>query len=104
MVCNRCIAAVEKIFNDLEIDFSSVDLGEVTTATVLNEKEIQHLDDALREDGFQILNDYSKQLIEKIKNVIILKINILDISEDFTLSKFLTEKIHKDYSPISKTF
>lgn len=104
MVCNRCNLAVEKIFNDLKIEISAVELGEVTTKHILNEKEIQNLDDHLRENGFQILNDSSKKLIEKIKKFIILKINSLDISEDFTLSKFLSEKIYKDYSAISKTF
>lgn len=104
MVCNRCIAAVEKVFNDSNIEISSVELGEVETKNILTEKEVEKLDFQLKESGFQILEDASRQLIEKIKTNIILKINGLDISEDFLLSKFLSEKIHKEYSSISKTF
>ncbi len=62
------------------------------------------LNERLKETGFQILEDSSKKQIEAIKKHIILKINELDISEDFILSKFLSEKLHKDYSAISKTF
>lgn len=104
MVCNRCISAVEKVFNDLKIEITSIDLGEVETKTILTQEEFQNLDQKLKENGFQILEDSSKKLIEKIKKNIILKINELDISEDFILSKFLSEKIHKEYSAISKTF
>lgn len=104
MVCNRCITAVEKVFNDLKIEFFSIDLGEVETKNILDKEEIKKLNDHLQKIGFQILEDSSKKLIEKIKNFIILKINELDVSEDFVLSKFLSEKLHKDYSTISKTF
>lgn len=104
MVCNRCNLAVEKIFRDLKIEIFSLDLGEVETKNILTKKEIQKLDFQLKENGFQILEDASHQLIEKIKTNIISEINKLDIAEDFILSKFLSGKIHKEYSAISKTF
>ena len=104
MVCNRCISAVEKVFNDLEIPFSTVNLGEVETVKSLSRPEIQSLDQHLQEIGFQILEDASKKLIEKVKKFIIIKIDELDISEDFVLSHFLAEKLAKDYSATSKTF
>lgn len=104
MVCNRCISAVEKVFNDLKIDISQVDLGEVETNNDLTEKEILKLDEVLQKIGFQLLEDSSKKQIEAIKKHIILKINDLDISEDFILSKFISEKLAKDYSILSKNF
>lgn len=104
MVCNRCIAAVEKVFDDFEIETLSIDLGEVETKNELNKIEIQQLNERLEIIGFQILEGSSKKLIEKIKKHIILKINELDIPEDFILSKFLSEKLHKEYSAISKIF
>ncbi|KIA83409.1 AraC family transcriptional regulator [Kaistella solincola] len=104
MVCNRCISAVEKVFNDLQVPVAAVHLGEVETTENLNKTEIQNLDQQLQKIGFQILEDASKKIIEKVKKVLIVKINELDISEDFVLSKFLAEKLLKDYSAISKTF
>ncbi len=48
--------------------------------------------------------DSAHQLAEKIKNLIIVKISELDIDENFLLSEFLSSKLHKDYSSLSKTF
>ena len=104
MVCNRCVSAVEKVFNDLEIAYSSVTLGEIDTQKELTQVQFRDVDEALQRVGFQVLEDASKQLIEKTKTSIILKINGLDISEDFILSKFLSAKLHKNYSAISKIF
>ncbi len=45
-----------------------------------------------------------KTQIEQIKKVIILKINELDIDEDFIWSKFISNHFCKDYSLLAKTF
>ena len=104
MVCNRCIIAVERVFKDLSLEITAVALGEVETAEDLNSTELRKLDESLRESGFEILEDSAHQLIEKVKNEIILLVDGLDIPEDFILSKFISEKLHRDYSAVSKLF
>ena len=104
MVCDRCISAVQSVFEDLKIDISAIELGEVETIKELNKKEVINLNDHLKKLGFQVLEDSTKKQIEQIKKHIILKVNELDISEDFTLSKFISEKLAKDYSLLSKHF
>ena len=104
MVCNRCITAVERVFKDLNLEITAVALGEVETAEDLNSTELRKLDESLRESGFEILEDYAQQLIEKVKNEIILLVDGLDIPEDFILSKWISEKLHRDYSAVSKLF
>lgn len=104
MVCNRCISAVEKVFGDLQMDIASISLGEVETKNDYDHAKLLELNTQLAEIGFQILEDSSKKQIEKIKNLIISKINALDLPEDFILSKFLSAKLNKDYSAISKSF
>ena len=104
MVCDRCILAVQNIFSDLEINISNINLGEIETVKELSQKQLTQLDDYLNKLGFQILEDSSKKQIEQIKKFIILKIQELDISEDFILSKFISEKLAKDYSLLSKHF
>ena len=39
MVCPRCIDSVKKVFNDLNIDFSQIELGEVTTFNQINTEQ-----------------------------------------------------------------
>lgn len=104
MVCDRCILAVQTVFEDLQIEVSSIELGEIEAVKDLNNEELNTLNDHLMKLGFQVLKGAAKKQIEQIKKFIILKINELDISEDFLLSKFISDKLAKDYSLISKHF
>lgn len=104
MVCNRCISAVEKIFSEKEIAIHSVTLGEVETKADVSEEKMAAIEKSLLDTGFERIKDSAHQLVDKIKNIIIIKISELDIDENFLLSEFLSSKIHKDYSSLSKTF
>ncbi|KFE97381.1 helix-turn-helix domain-containing protein [Chryseobacterium luteum] len=104
MVCNRCISAVEKIFSEADITISSVTLGEVETVTDISAEKMPAIEKSLLDTGFERIKDSVQQLVDKIKNNIIIKISELDIDENFLLSEFLSSKIHKDYSSLSKAF
>jgi len=104
MVCNRCIAAVENIFNNAGVKTSAVLLGEAETETEVPSEKMQAIEKELLDTGFERIMDSAHQVVEKIKNLIIIKISDLDIAEDFLLSEFLSSKLHKDYSSLSKTF
>jgi len=104
MVCNRCISAVQNIFNDFNIRISSISLGELETESEISPIILKSIEDRLKETGFERIIDSSHQLVEKIKNFIIMKVGELDINENFLLSEFLSSKLHKEYSSLSKTF
>lgn len=104
MVCNRCITAVANIFEKSEIQFSTIQLGEVETASEVSESDLNQLQSNLEEIGFEIIKSPSQQLIENVKNLIILKIGRLDTDENFVLSNFLSDALHRDYSSLSKVF
>lgn len=104
MVCDRCSSAVTTLFKDLNISISRLELGEVETVHQLTQAELAILNDHLKKQGFELLEDAIRTQIEQIKKVIIIKINELDIPEDFILSKFITNQFSKDYSLLSKNF
>ncbi|ALR30218.1 AraC family transcriptional regulator [Chryseobacterium sp. IHB B 17019] len=104
MVCNRCISAVSAIFNEINIKVKSINLCEVETESEVSDKDLSTIENLLQEAGFERIKDSAHQLIEKIKNFIIIKISELDIDENFLLSEFLSSKLHKDYSSLSKAF
>lgn len=104
MVCGRCIAAVLNIFNECNIKITQINLGEVETEGEVSKSDIQFIENRLQETGFERIKDVTHQLVDKIKNLIIIKIGKLDIDENFLLSKFLSVKLHKDYSSLSKAF
>ncbi|KAA0130080.1 helix-turn-helix transcriptional regulator [Chryseobacterium sp. SN22] len=104
MVCGRCISAVQAIFNEAGIPLKSVILGETETGSELSGKQLEMLEQKLKETGFERIKDSARQQTEKIKNLIIAEISALDIAEDFLLSEFLVSVFHKDYSALSKAF
>ena len=104
MVCNRCIDVVRHIFETENIPVKEISLGEVDTPKNLSEKGKNLLNERLVSSGFEILEDTSGKQIEKIKNSIIEKVAGLDIEENFRLSEFISGKLHKEYSSLSKLF
>lgn len=104
MVCDRCISAVASIFEKSEIKVQFIQLGEVETESEISENDLIQLEKKLKEIGFEIIKNPSQQLIENIKNLVILKIGRLDTDENFVLSNFLSSALHKDYSSLSKVF
>lgn len=104
MVCDRCIYAVQNIFEKAEIVVRNINLGEVETQFDISEHTLADVEKKLEEIGFEIIKDPSQQLVENIKNLIILKIRRLETDENFLLSNFLSSTLHKDYSNLSKVF
>ncbi|NAW51020.1 helix-turn-helix domain-containing protein [Elizabethkingia argentiflava] len=104
MVCPRCISSIENIFKNLDIALENLELGTAITRASLTQEQLRELELALKEQGFEILKDYPLQLIEKIKTLILQKVQGLDIEEHFKLSSFLSDHTHKEYSSLSKLF
>jgi len=104
MVCPRCISAVERVLSEQGFTNAEVKLGEVTLADVPSPDRRERLAAALQYAGFELLDDQRGQLIEKIRNLLIQKVQSGEIEDHFSVSKFLTEHIYKDYSSLSKLF
>lgn len=103
MVCDRCIFAVEEILKEIHIKPVTVRLGMV----ILNEelsKEKEHIfSDKLEKLGFELISDSNQKLIEKIKSLLISQIRE-HTAPSITYSEFLSHKLSKDYSYLSKLF
>lgn len=104
MVCNRCIHIVEEELNKLKLNPVYVRMGEVNLAKPANEKQLQELDVKLRSYGFELLDDQKQKQIEKIKNLLIKKVQSGEIEEHFSIIHFLSNSLHKDYSNVSRLF
>lgn len=104
MVCNRCIYAVKEVFKAEKIPLLQLRLGVAETEKPVDKKTLTTIQENLQKLGFEILNDQSQKLLEEIKKEIIKIISNEDLPEGFRLSTFLQEKLHKDYSSLSKLF
>ena len=104
MVCNRCIMVVQKEFEKMKLQPLHVAMGEVEMKKPLTEKQAKQLNNNLKAVGFELLDDQKQQLIEKIKNLLIQKVQRGEIAEHFSITDFLTQSIHKNYSNLSRLF
>ena len=96
MVCPRCIDTVESIFNVMELEISSITLGEVITEQEISKHQKEKLDKKLSERGFELLEDNKSKLIGKIKTLIINSIHYSKEPIYITIEKFvLSQKIEK---------
>jgi AraC family transcriptional regulator len=104
MVCNRCILVVKEQFTKAGIEPASVILGEVELNQPISKERLDQIQKDLATVGFEILDDQRKKQIESAKKLIIEKIQSGDVEEHFILSKFLSQKLIKEYSSLSRLF
>lgn len=104
MVCNRCIMAVKQVFEKMKLQTLQITMGEVELKDPLTKNQENDLQENLNSLGFELLDDQKQKQIEKIKNLLIQKVQGGDLQEHFSITDFLTQKIHKDYSQLSKLY
>lgn len=104
MVCNRCILVVRQEFENAGLMPLEVNMGEVVLRKPVSESQLKNIDSRLTELGFEILDDKNKKLIEKIKSLLIEKVQTGEIEEHFNLSDYLPKKLNKEYTQLSRLF
>ena len=104
MVCNRCILAVRQVLQSINIQPVQVNLGEVQLSANLTANQMQQLTSLLQPLGFEVLDNKRQRQIEKIKSLLIAKIQSGNLEEHFSISDFLKAGLLKDYSSISRLF
>jgi len=104
MVCNRCILVVQQELGKLKLQSSHISLGEIELAKPASPKQLEELDKNLKLLGFELLDNQKQKQIEKVKTLLIKKVQTGDIEEHFSIIDFLSKHFHKDYSAISRLF
>jgi AraC-like DNA-binding protein len=104
MVCPRCIVTVQAVFKDLGIEVNTIRLGEVSSATNVNDGQKKKLSKILREKGFELLEDNKSKLIGQIKSIIIEHIHYNQENRTVNFSTLLSEKLNHEYTSLSKLF
>jgi len=104
MVCHRCIMTVESIFNDLNVSFRKVSLGEVELDQKLTDAQIHEIESRLNNVGFELIETRVNKVIEAIKQAALEYLSLGMDNENLKLSSFITKKIPYDYSYLSDLF
>jgi AraC family transcriptional regulator len=106
MVCNRCILAVEDILQNEAIPFQKVSFGEIHLVDELSKDQNERLKKPLTKIGFEIIDNYTVGLIEKIKNLVIKRARneVNETESKIKLSHYLSEKVNHEYTYLSSLF
>ncbi|GAA4461204.1 hypothetical protein GCM10023093_05440 [Nemorincola caseinilytica] len=105
MVCNRCKASVQGIFEAAGIHPQSISLGEVVVADdAIAPALLQQIAGKLSQTGFELIDDRKGRMIERIKNVIVDLVHYTDDRPREKYSEILSRELHYDYSYLSKLF
>ncbi len=104
MVCNRCVMVVKQEFEKIGVIPADVNMGEVELKNNLTNSQLKIISDKLTDLGFEILDDKNQKLIERIKNLLIEKVQSGDIEEHFSITDFLTKNLNKEYTQVSRLF
>lgn len=105
MVCNRCIKVVREEIEKLGYRVLEISLGEAVIESI-KKINVSQIENILKQNGFELIDDKNSRLIEKIKLTVISKIK--DLSEGkiskVNFVKAITNDTHLSYQYISTLF
>lgn len=104
MVCNRCIQVVGEELDKLNVEVTDIQLGEVKLPKAPSSEKIKEIKAVLKERGFELLEDNTGKLIEKIKTTIIDLIHNPEAHLNLKFSAYLVKEVGKDYNYLSRLF
>lgn len=104
MVSNSCKIAVKEELKKLGLHFIIVDLGEVDVMEDISPEQREQLRLALRDIGFELMDNKRAVLVERIKNVIIQMVHYSDEVIKVNFSDYLSEKLNYDYTYLANLF
>lgn len=104
MVSIRCKMIVQSIFEDLDIKYTVLELGEVNLSEGLSPEQHAYLKKGLLHTGLELLEDKKSMLIEKIKNIIVEMVHYMDEPPAINFSDYLSDKLSYDYNYLSNLF
>ena len=106
MVCHRCILAVEDILRNESIPFQKVNFGEIHLQDELSPDNKERLINKFNAIGFELIDNHSTALIEKIKQLVIKKARneAGEMESNIKLSLYLSNGVNHEYTYLSSLF
>ena len=104
MVCHRCRIAVRSELEKMGLRVLDVQLGEASVDGELSPGQLAVLEQNLEALGFGLMDDKRSRLIERIKSLIIERVQDESGDPNVNLSDYLVDRLHHDYSYLSALF
>jgi AraC family transcriptional regulator len=105
MVCERCISSVKQVLENMGLQLTDVSLGQVSFSVAGDAPDISAIDEKLKPLGFNVLVDKRLKLVKDVKALVEeVYSGDFDFPERFRFSKFIVERLKKDYDTIATVF
>lgn len=104
MICSRCLKVIRLDLEPLGVEVIDMKLGKVKIKYSKADTTISEIEEALKKDDFELIQDKEKLISEQVKLVIIKMVNDLPLTREKKLSVLLRERLQKDYWTLSKIF
>lgn len=106
MVCHRCVLSVQQILNELKIPYTEINIGEIHLSAEISPQQKLNLTERLQAIGFELIDNHQTALLEKIKQLIILKARneISEKEKKWKLSQYITQYVPNEYTYLSSLF
>ena len=104
MVCPRCIWVIKQVLIELEIQWTTVDLGVVEFEAPVVGERLNQFAARIETFGFVLLNDSRNKQVEEIKNLLIKVLQKDSIEPHFSVKKYLSSNINREYTFLSRLF
>ena len=104
MVCNRCIMVVQQLYESMGYPPVHIELGEVETEHPLTEDDLEKMKASLVGYGFEMIDDTTSVLIEKIKTLVIEIVHYKSEPIRENYSTYIETKLRRDYNYLSNLF
>ena len=71
MVCSRCRTIVKAVLDNINVSYTTVELGEISTTTTITPALRVKIYDALQESGFELVDEHNNDLMEKLHKALV---------------------------------
>ena len=105
MVCDRCKAVVKRVLVEQGVRMRHIELGEVELEREPTAAQLVAVRDALKREGFELVDDRDAVTIARIKTAIVKLVHYQDGSAGrVKLSEHITKALNKEYSSLTTLF
>jgi YesN/AraC family two-component response regulator len=96
--------AVQQVFESVGYQPVRISLGNVETATPMQEDDLEKLKKSLVSYGFELIDDTKSRIIEKIKNVVVQSVHHNNEDLKINYSSYIESHLNRDYAYLSSLF
>ncbi|MCX6270933.1 MAG: AraC family transcriptional regulator [Bacteroidetes bacterium] len=104
MVCTRCKKIVKAELEKIGILYDSIEIGEVMTKGILSSEQRIRLVNSLQRFGFELLEEWENDLLEKLKNAILDLEQYSNEELKTSYSDYISLKVNDNFSSLNSLF